>query len=89
MVELELDVRYRMSYFLLVTRSSIDIVGVDDTAKTELLRGNNLMIIAISGAKVVIASRSIDKLENAASELRKVGDVTPFQCNIRKEEDVQ
>jgi len=40
---------------------------------------------------VVIASRSIEKLEAATKELSKVGsgEVTPIPCNIRKEDDVK
>ncbi|ODM97689.1 Peroxisomal trans-2-enoyl-CoA reductase [Orchesella cincta] len=41
------------------------------------------------GAKVVIASRNLERLENAAGELGKIGDVTPIQCNIRKEDEVK
>jgi len=41
------------------------------------------------GARVVIGSRDSDKLSTAAKEMKKLGDVTPIRCNIRKEEDVK
>ncbi|XP_062965110.1 peroxisomal trans-2-enoyl-CoA reductase isoform X2 [Cynocephalus volans] len=46
------------------------------------------------GSNVVIASRKIDRLKSAAEELRvglpstSQAQVTPMQCNIRKEEEV-
>ncbi len=46
------------------------------------------------GCKVVIASRSMDKLEKAAKEINQLTSndetqaVLPFQCNIRNEEEV-
>jgi NADP-dependent 3-hydroxy acid dehydrogenase YdfG len=44
-----------------------------------------------AGAKVVIASRSSEKLESAALEFAKVGSgqITPITCNIRKEDEVK
>lgn len=41
------------------------------------------------GARVVIGSRDEDKLATAANEMKKLGDVTPIRCNIRREEDVK
>jgi len=41
------------------------------------------------GARVIIGSRDETKLNNAADTLKKLGDVTPIRCNIRKEEDVK
>lgn len=48
-----------------------------------------LTLIYSAGAKVVIASRDMEKLERAAGELGKVGEVIPIKCNIRKEEEVK
>ncbi|XP_023320391.1 peroxisomal trans-2-enoyl-CoA reductase isoform X3 [Eurytemora carolleeae] len=45
--------------------------------------------LLVLGARVVIASRNQDKVADAAKELCKLGDVTSFRCNIRKEEDVK
>ena len=42
-----------------------------------------------SGCKVTIASRNLEKLEQAAEELSKIGEVQAIQCNIRKEDDVK
>ena len=57
--------------------------------------------LAQLGCKVVIASRKMERLENAAKEINEEvraaapptkpadsGSVYPFQCNIRKEEQV-
>lgn len=47
-----------------------------------------------SGCNVVIASRKFDVLKSAADELKTLlpptnkSQVTPLQCNIRKEEEV-
>ena len=41
------------------------------------------------GAKVVIASRSEEKVAAAAAEMRQLGTVESLKCNIRKEEDVR
>jgi NADP-dependent 3-hydroxy acid dehydrogenase YdfG len=43
------------------------------------------------GAKVIIASRSAEKLQKAAQEFATVGSglVTPIPCNIRKEDEVK
>ena len=41
------------------------------------------------GAKVVIASRSEEKVAAAADEMRQLGTVESLRCNIRKEEDVR
>ena len=43
------------------------------------------------GCKVVIASRTLEKVETAAKEInetRKVDSVYPYQCNIRNEDQV-
>ena len=44
---------------------------------------------SISGCKVVIASRDLDKSKAAADEMSKIGQVTPLKCNIRSEEEVK
>ena len=43
------------------------------------------------GAKVVIASRKMEKLEAAAKELKEAtgGDVLPVQCDVRKYDEVE
>lgn len=41
------------------------------------------------GAKVVIASRSQEKISEAAKEMSQLGTVVSQRCNIRKEEDVK
>ena len=45
--------------------------------------------IFFTGCKVIIASRSIEKLNTATKELEHLGDIKPLQCNIRKEEDIK
>ncbi len=42
-----------------------------------------------SGCKVVIASRNLERLEEATKSLQHLGVVKPLQCNIRKEDEVQ
>ena len=54
--------------------------GIGKAITTELLT---------LGCKVVIASRSMDKLNEAAKDLEHLGNVLPLQCNIRKEEEVK
>ena len=49
----------------------------------------SLIISVVVDCKVAIASRSLDKLESAAKELRNYGEVQTFKCNIRNEGDVQ
>ena len=41
------------------------------------------------GCKVTIASRNLEKLEVAAAELSKIGEIQTLRCNIREEEDVR
>jgi len=41
------------------------------------------------GAKVVIGSRSQEKLDTAVEEMSKLGQIHGTKCNIRKEEDVE
>ena len=41
------------------------------------------------GARVVIASRSEEKVAAAAAEMRQLGTVESLRCNIRREEDVK
>ena len=43
------------------------------------------------GCKVVIASRTLEKVETAAKEINETGQsnlVYPYQCNIRNEDQV-
>lgn len=54
--------------------------GIGKAITTELLT---------LGCKVVIASRSMDKLTKASKELEHLGEIKPVQCNIRKEEEVR
>jgi NADP-dependent 3-hydroxy acid dehydrogenase YdfG len=48
-----------------------------------------IIYFLLSGCKVVIASRDLDKLKVAADEMSKIGHVTPLKCNIRNEEEVK
>ena len=45
--------------------------------------------IYVAGCKVVIASRNLERLTQAAESLEHIGEVKPMQCNIRKEEEVK
>lgn len=67
-----------------------------------LLKKNSTIVLAegcfifvSAGCSVVIASRKLDRLKAAAEELNKrfasvsPAQVTPIECNIRKEEEVK
>ena len=54
--------------------------GIGKAITTELLS---------LGCQVVIASRNIDKLNEATKSLKNYGDVQAIKCNIRQEEDVK
>lgn len=54
--------------------------GIGKAITTELLH---------LGCKVVIASRNFERLTEAAKSLEHLGEVKPFQLNIRKEEEVK
>jgi len=41
------------------------------------------------GAKVVIGSRSQEKIDKAVEEMSQLGQINGLKCNIRKEEDVE
>ena len=45
--------------------------------------------IYVAGCKVVIASRNLERLTQAAESLEHIGEIKPMQCNIRKEADVK
>ena len=45
--------------------------------------------IYVAGCKVVIASRNLERLTQAAESLEHIGEIKPMQCNIRKEEEVK
>ena len=46
-------------------------------------------MFSFPGCKVTIASRNLEKLQAAAEELSKIGDVRAIKCNIRNEDDVR
>ena len=54
--------------------------GIGKAITTELLS---------LGCQVVIASRNLDKLNEATKSLKSYGDVQAIKCNIRQEEDVK
>lgn len=54
--------------------------GIGKAITTELLH---------LGCKVAIASRNFDRLSHVAKSLSQIGDVQPFELNIRKEDEVK
>merc|ERR1712008_540680 len=54
--------------------------GIGKAIATELLH---------LGCKVVVASRNLERLTQAAESLEHIGEIKPMQCNIRKEADVK
>lgn len=50
---------------------------------------NYLLLCCISGCKVVIASRNLEKLDNCVQEFKEVGEISSMVCNIRKEDEVR
>ena len=63
--------------------------GIETNTCTNSVNTLYNIFFFFKGCKVAIASRNFDRLSHVAKSLSQIGDVQPFELNIRKEDEVK